>query len=821
MTLIDLSDVRPDQLADVGGKAVGLARLIAAGERVPAGFVITTDTQRSGVVPQDELITWWRERLGSAPVAVRSSATAEDLADASFAGQQDTILGVDTADGLVAAVQQCWDSLHSERAVAYRAALPEDRDGDTLSMGVVVQLMVDARAAGVLFTANPITGLRSQQVVDAAAGLGDVVVDGSVDAEHGELDDGRTPIALDCLDVDRLTELQRAGRRIEAALGTPQDIEFAVDHDETLWLLQSRAITTLFPVPEEVDGATHAYVEVGHLQGLVQPMTPLGIDLMFSGIEGMAETFGDLIRSVVRFIGGRMYFDLTPMLRSRSMRRRLGTVLETYGSDPGLAESLLSDPGLVPVAKSVREHVATAAAVAQTSAKVLPALLSGMVLGLADPVRARERALAVRISDGPLADTASAEQRLDRAVSVQGEVLSQKMWRMLPPLYSAIAAREIARGLLAGVAEPGDIDQTQRGMPHNPTTEMDLALWQVAEQAEPHRELLLNATPGELVVQWRNGTLPDFGLDGFLAEYGHRCAVEIDVGVTRWAEDPAPVLAALIGYLQLTDPEQAPDVRFARASAEAQEMIAVLEARAEAQGRRRRGAVAGWLLRRGREVTGLRELPKFVWVQAVREARGQLLAIGEELTARGVLDRRDDIFFLELAELRAALDGVEERCPWAERAAQRRAEHDRETRRVQIPPVLLSNGLMPTSAPPETDGDTIIGRAAAAGVHTGRARVVRDPRTARVEPGEILVAPTTDPGWTPLFMTAGGLICETGSPMAHGPTVAREYGIPAVIGIGDATARFATGDLLTIDGSRGTVVVEHPTATDPALDEST
>lgn len=812
MPLIDLTAIRADQLAEVGGKAIGLGRLIAAGERVPAGFVITTDLQRSGVVPRDEVVSWWRDRLGGAPVAVRSSATAEDLADASFAGQQDTILNVTTADELVAAIQQCWDSLHSDRAVAYRAALSEEPDDAALSMGVVVQVMVDAVAAGVLFTANPVTGLRSQQVLDATAGLGDVVVDGSVDAEHAELDDGRSPVPLECLDAAQLVQLQRAGRRIEAAFGAPQDIEFAVDRSGTLWLLQSRAITTLFPVPLETDGVTHAYVEVGHMQGLVQPMTPMGIDLMFSGIEGMATVFGDLIRSVVKIIGGRMYFDLTPILRSRSMRRRLAMVLETYGSDPSLAAPLLSDPRLVPVPRPVREQLATVAAVARTSATIVPQVVCGAVVGLVDPVRAREKAHAVRATDGPLSGPVTAVDRLDRAMSGQLRLLTSTMWAMLPPLYGGIAARELARGLLAGVAEPGDIDRTQRGMPYNPTTEMDLALWQVSRQALPHRELLMSTPPVELVSRWREGTLPDFGLDDFLAAYGHRCAVEIDVGVTRWAENPEPVLAALVGYLQLTDPEQAPDVRFARAAAEAENMITVLQARAEGRGRTRRGAAAGWLLRRGRQVSGLRELPKFVWVQAIRDAREQLLAIGDELTGLDVLDGRDDIFFLELGEVRAALEGTADPGTLADRAAQRKAVHQSELRRVQIPPLLLSDGLMPSGTPPETDGDVISGRAAAAGVHTGRARVVRDPRTARIEPGEILVAPTTDPGWTPLFMTAGALITETGSPMAHGPTVAREYGIPAVIGIGDATTRFTSGDLLTVDGAHGTVVVEESAA---------
>jgi len=285
--------------------------------------------------------------------------------------------------------------------------------------------------------------------------------------------------------------------------------------------------------------------------------------------------------------------------------------------------------------------------------------------------------------------------------------------------------------------------------------------------------------------------------------------MEIDVGTPRWAENPAPVFTVIASYLQLTDSEQAPDRRFERAAAEAEDMITLLEHRAALRGRGRRGAAGAWLLRRSRELAGLREYPKFAWVKAIRQGRNHLLAVGAALVERGLLDDRDDIFWLDLDEAGEALNGADLR----ELVAARRISHVQESRRVQVPPLLLSDGRtpVPTTAA-GLDSDVIVGRPAATGVATGPARVVRDPRTARVEPGEILVAPTTDPGWTPLFLTAAGLVSDTGSPIAHGPTVAREYGIPAVIAIPDATSRFATGDILTIDGARGTVRIEQRAA---------
>lgn len=206
-------------------------------------------------------------------------------------------------------------------------------------------------------------------------------------------------------------------------------------------------------------------------------------------------------------------------------------------------------------------------------------------------------------------------------------------------------------------------------------------------------------------------------------------------------------------------------------------------------------------------------MPKFVWLYPLREVRRQLLLAGAELANVGQLQQADDIMFLTLDEAEAAAEGSDQR----ELAASRRAEHERETRRTRVPGLLLSDGTMPENLPDDTvrhDDNTLVGMPAAAGVATGSARIVHDPATARIEPGDILVAATTDPGWTPLFLTAGGLVTETGSPMAHGPTVAREYGIPAVICVPDATNRLHDGQKITVDGNSGTV--QLATSDEPA-----
>ena len=253
MDLIDLTHITPGTTGLVGGKAVGLGALMSAGERVPDGFCLTTEAYRSGTVPERAVLTAY-ERLGGGPVAVRSSATAEDLPDASFAGQQDTVLNVEGERALLEAIRQCWDSVHSERAVAYRAG--QGLETGDLAMAVVVQRMIVPTAAGVMFTANPLTGTRTETVIDAVPGLGTGVVDGTTDTDHYVLPGhGPLPGPQDhgCLSPDRLRELQQAGQRVQRALGSPQDIEFAYDGRGTLWLLQSRAITTLFPLPPKVE----------------------------------------------------------------------------------------------------------------------------------------------------------------------------------------------------------------------------------------------------------------------------------------------------------------------------------------------------------------------------------------------------------------------------------------------------------------------------------------------------------------------------------------------------------------------------------------
>ncbi|MET7371792.1 PEP/pyruvate-binding domain-containing protein [Micromonospora arida] len=807
MHVIALSEVTATMTALVGGKAAGLGELIRHGERVPDGFCVTTEAHRLGVVPTAQVVAAY-QRLGAGPVAVRSSATAEDLPDASFAGQQDTVLDVTGTAELIAAIEKCWASLHGDRATAYRDA--RGIDHQTVRMAVVVQRMVTPTVAGVLFTANPLTGRRDEMAVDAAAGLGTTVVDGAAAVDHYILDDV-TRTEAGCLTSTQLARLRATGERLQAHFGCPQDVEWAIDADGALWLLQSRPITSLFPAPPLSEKPLpRVYLEFGHVQGMLQPVTPMGMSTLRTQIAAMLAALG--VRVEIVDIGGRLYGDLTDLARDRSSRKRLVKLLAVdFGPRAqAVMQHVLADPRFAPSSGGARRGGAPGAASLRTARRAVVGILRALARPEAARTRMFEAVEQLRVSSAAPADLRTIADRL-RFVQAQDDAdADDRADAIMWPIVAGMLATALPTALLTGVARPDEIHTVLGGMPHNVTIEMDLALWRLAQGVGEHRQLLLDTPPAELAARHLRGMLPDIGMAAFLDVYGHRGVAEVDLGVPRWAEDPTPVFAAVANYLRVTDPQQGPDQRFQRAASAAETALEELTTRAR---RRRpvRGRIAGFLLRRARSLAGLREAGKFAGLYPLRETRRQLLLIGVDLHARGSLDQPDDIMFLTLDEVHTVVhQGVDLRGT----VAARRAVHRREMRRRTVPVALLSDGTdVETVLPAASTGDgTLAGVGASAGRVTGPARVVHDPGSAHVEPGEVLVAATTDPGWTPLFLTAAALVTETGAIMAHGPTVAREYGIPAVICVPDATRTITTGQLVTVDGGAGTVTPHGPSA---------
>ncbi|HSO15866.1 MAG TPA: PEP-utilizing enzyme, partial [Arthrobacter sp.] len=311
--------------------------------------------------------------------------------------------------------------------------------------------------------------------------------------------------------------------------------------------------------------------------------------------------------------------------------------------------------------------------------------------------------------------------------------------------------------------------------------------------------------PEELSADYLAGRLPpraQSGVRGFLARYGHRAVAEIDLGMPRWSAKPDHILGMISNYLRVEDPEQAPDRQFARAAEHADDRIRSLVERARARSPWRALALE-LSLRRVRQLAGLRELPKFYIVLILGEMHRQLLRIGADMATAGTVAAADDVFFLDFDEIRVGLRGADLHGI----VTARRRLYDTELRRRRIPRLLLSDGTDVEAAlmAKSPASGALTGTPASAGTATGRVRVILDPVGAHLEPGDILVAPSTDPGWTPLFMTAGALVMEMGGIISHGAVVAREYGIPAVVGVPDATTRLHTGQTVTVDGAAGTI----------------
>ncbi|MBB2947589.1 pyruvate,water dikinase [Actinoplanes lutulentus] len=768
----------------VGGKAAALGEMIRAGENVPDGFVVTTDAHRQGTIPRDAIDAAYNE-LGGGAVAVRSSATAEDLPGASFAGQHDTFLDVTDIDNLLAAIAKCWDSVRTPRAVAYR----ETHDVDEPLMAVIVQRMVQASTAGVLFTADPVTGCRTSMLVEAANGPGTGVVDGTA------------PVVRSV--PAETSPLRQAGERLQALFATPQDVEWAIDHAGEFWLLQSRPITTLFPAPPAHDGPLpRIYVEFGHVQGMLRPVTPMGMSSLQRMITGMLAALG--VHAEVVDIGGRLYGDLSDLARSPSARKRLVKLMAVdFGPRAqAVMEHVLADPRFAPAPKAEKSKADRSKSALGTAFRAV----TGILRALASPESARLRVLAaverLRLSAPAPAGVTTLADRLAfvRADDPDDTIAGDLTW----PIVAGLLAGAVPGELLKGIAAADEIQTVLGGMPYNVTIEMDLALWRLAQGAAAHRDLLLETPPTDLAARYLDGSLPEIGLSGFLENYGHRGPAEADLGVPRWSEDPAGLFAAIANYLRVTDMDQSPEARFASAAAAGEAALADLARRVRRQ-RPVRGRLAVFLLRRARALSGLREYGKFAGLYRLSSVRKQLMLIGSDLVGLGVLSVAGDIMFLTLDEAEAAVrSGADHRGL----VDARRATYRAESRRRHVPVALLSDGTdVETTLPASVAGDGWQGVGASPGRVTGRARIVHDPAVARIEPGDILVVSTTDPAWTPLFLTAGGLVSETGAVMAHGPTVAREYGIPAVISVPGATSLITEGELITVDGAAGTVSV--------------
>jgi pyruvate,water dikinase len=865
--VLGFDEIDRTQVAVAGGKGAQLGELSRIeGVVVPPGFCVTTEAYRRVVVDTPEI----EERLallsdvdpddresirrrsaevretieraplpedvaaaittalsalgGDAECAVRSSATSEDLPTASFAGQHDTYLNVVGPNAVLDHISRCWASLFTERAVTYRRR--NAVDDRKVHMAVLVQHMAFPDASGIVFTADPVTSNRKVVAVEATFGLGEALVSGLVEADAfhvrgGEVvartigtkrlaivavpGGGTRQQAIEAgrqdqpaLSDAQVVEVAALGRRIEAHFGCPQDIEWCrVDHG--FQIVQSRPITALFPIPPAADGENHVYVSVGHQQMMTDPMKPLGLSMW-------KLTAGPPMHEA----GGRLFVDVTQRLASPSSRAAL---LEVMGrSDPlvrDALETVLDRGDFVPTvpedAPGGEPPGAGLPGGAPPPIEVDPAVVTELIDANRASVAALQRAIATKtgteLLDLILADVPEMKRLLfdPRSHQVFMSAMDASWW-LNEHLEEWLGERNVA-------------DTLTQSVPNNVTSEMGLALLDVAAAIRPHPEVvafLRDVEDGEEDVDLFDGLtrLPGGpaardAIQGFLREYGMRCVGEIDITRPRWSESPralVPVILGNVDHFQAGEGERRFEQGRREAAAKEQEVLERLRALPDGE---RKAQETKEMIDRVRTFIGYREYPKYGMVSRYFVYKQALAGEADRLVEAGVLEERDDIDFLTFQELQEVV-----RTHRADRGLiEERKEAFRSYRDLVPPRVLTSDGEAVAGSYGRDDvpAGALVGLAVSAGTVEGRARVIHDMEEADLEPGDILVTSFTDPSWTPLFVTVAGLVTEVGGVMTHGAVIAREYGLPAVVGVERATQLIRDGQRIRVHGTAGYV----------------
>ncbi|AXH93132.1 rifamycin-inactivating phosphotransferase [Micromonospora aurantiaca] len=852
-----LHEIDETRIAAVGGKGAHLgASTRIDGVRVPPGFCVTTDAFRLAVArtpalagPLERLaradaddpaalrtaaaevrrvvertalpgdvaaaVTAALAGLGAdAAYAVRSSATAEDLPTASFAGQQDTYLNVVGTAEVLRHVSRCWASLFTDRAVTYRRR--HGIDDRAVDMAVVVQLMVVPDAAGIMFTADPVTGNRTVVSVEAGFGLGEALVSGLVNPDVFTVRDGavagrtigakaravhavpgggtrETPVdparqAQPALTDAQAVRLAALGRRIEARFGCPQDIEWALTGDD-IHILQSRPITTLFPVPAAADGRFHVYLSVGHQQMMTDAMKPLGLSMWrLTAMAPMHEA------------GGRLFVDATPHLSTAAGRTAfLGMI--------GRADPLTRDALDTVLARDVVPAAPDPAPAGPPvggpppSIDTDPAIVTTLVERSRESIAALRRDVRGRSGPGlfDFLTEAFAEHKRVLTDPASAQVIMagmQATWWLNDKLGEWLGERDAA-------------DTLTLSAPGNVTAEMGLALLDVADVVRAYPEVVAflqdAADDGFLdeLPKLPGGVEARDAIAGYLDRYGMRCVGEIDITRPRWSERPATLVPLILDNVRTFAPGAAAR-RFAqgreRAEAKAREVRDRLRALPDGE---RRAAETQAVIERVRTFAGYREYPKYDIVSRYAVYKQALMGEARRLVRAGVLAAPEDVFYLTFDEFRevAATGSVDAAL------IRRRREEFRAHRALTPPRVLTSDGeaLNGSYRRDDVPPGALAGLAVSAGVVEGRARVVADLAGADLEPGDILVTAHTDPSWTPLFVAVAGLVTEVGGLMTHGAVIAREYGLPAVVAVPDATRLIPDGGRIRVHGTDGYV----------------
>lgn len=857
--VLNFNEIDRKSLPIAGGKGANLGELSRIeGIRVPDGFCITTDAYRELTENHQELNLLLTEleqlpaenhkvisetsnhihqiitNIEIPPViqkaisdrlltfgetdayAVRSSATAEDLPTASFAGQQDTFLNVTGTESILKHIPKCWASLFTERAVTYR--IQHGFGHRQIQLSVVIQKMVFPQVSGIMFTADPITSNRNISSIDAGYGLGEALVSGLVNADTyriqgGQITDRKIPLKKHAIyplpeggtmeqelepenqheqvltDL-QILELERIGRRIEAHFGYPQDIEWCLDNG-VFYIVQSRPITTLFPVPEVADNEKHVYVSVGHQQMMTDAMKPLGISFWQLSTSHPMHT-----------AGGRLFLDISKQLASQTGRDSL---LNTLGKSDPLSKDALTDimeRNIIPLSSEQIQPI-TNKLTSEVTLSNDPEIVTELIRKGRKAIQELHEQIRTKTGSGLL------------------DFIREDLGRLRQLLFDPKGFQALMAGITASawinehmqewLGEKNAADVLSQSLDNNVTSEMGLALMDVADiiRLYPEIRTFLENTPGEdflhEIKAFNGGEVVHEAITHFLDQYGMRCAGEIDITKTRWGEKPTILIPLLLNNIRNFEP-QAGKRKFELGRAEAlekeQELLTRLKQLPDGE---EKASETRQRVAQLRIFSGYREYPKYLMINHYFEYKQALMKEAENLELTGVLSSKEDIFFLRFEELQ----DIFRTGKVDQQLIQQRKDAFKTYEKLTPPRFITSDGEVISGRYKREDlpENALAGLAVSTGVIEGRARVILTMEQAVLEEGDILVTTFTDPSWTPLFVSIKGLVTEVGGLMTHGAVIAREYGLPAVVGVENATKLITDGQRIRVNGSEGWVEI--------------
>jgi rifampicin phosphotransferase len=863
--VLRLQDIDKTQIMTAGGKGANLGEISKIeGIRVPDGFCISTEAFRrilretpsidelldqlsfltlddrnrvselSGkirrliegiAIPAEihEEVAHHLSRLGSENAyAVRSSATAEDLPTASFAGQQDTYLNIMGKEVILQHVSKCWGSLYTDRAVTYR--LQNGFDHRKAALAVVVQKMIFPQAAGILFTADPVTSNRKVSSIDASFGLGEALVAGLVNADIYQVRSGQIiskkistkKLASSApqnggtkqqeigpeqqnraaLADEQILRLEHLCRKIEAHFGYPQDIEWCLA-DGTFYVVQSRPITTLFPIPEANDQDNHVYVSVGHQQMMTDPLKPLGLSFFqLTAARPMVTA------------GGRLFVDIAQDLASPAKRDIIVNVLGKFDPLIKNAMTTILERGdfikaLPKEPNSSKSNQGASPAGFQTLNDYDPQIVSDLIKSSQTSIDELRRDIQTK-SGSVLFDFILEDiQKLRKSISD-----SQSFGVIMTAMNASLWINE---KLADWLGERNVADTLSQSVHNNVTSEMGLELLDVADVIRPHPEVihyLQHVTDDNFLdelVEFDGGQESQDAIYTYLNKYGMRCAGEIDITKPRWSEKPTTLVPMILGNLKHFDPNASLQ-KFEKGRQEAlhkeQELLERLKQLPDGE---QKAQETKRMISLVRNLSGYREYPKYGIVSRYFVYKQALLKEAERLVQTTVIHEKEDIYYLAFQELH---DAVRTNKMDYEIISKRKDEY-KSYEKLSPPRVLTSDGEIFAGDYKRENlpANAIVGLPASSGVIEGRARVILNLEDAVLEDGDILVTSFTDPGWTLLFVSIKGLVTEVGGLMTHGAVIAREYGLPTVVGVENATKLIKDGQRIRVHGTEGYVEI--------------